>query len=258
MKDIRIYANNAKSVLATSISATTTSITLTDASSFPIPSSGEFFLLTVDNGSSVEIIRVEGVNGNVLTPCVRAQEGTKALVFSAGTKAENRATAETFESFTRFSDVMSPIDSLESLVPPSLSDSETYVCADFDESNNPIVAVQRDLISWRFVNHPQVKLSGKVTGTPSSLSVNFETASSILGGFTKGAYILQFTSGLAAGYPRFVTLADQAKIYWTTALPYSPSIGDTYEVYRSSSSLFNELEDATLNSILFAIVLGDS
>ena len=88
---MQTFSNNGATTLAVAVNALDTTITVVDASKFPV---GEFkvTLETVDRSKN-EIVLVTGVAGNVLT-VARAQEGTIASTFSAGDKVENRITAE--------------------------------------------------------------------------------------------------------------------------------------------------------------------
>lgn len=88
---MQIFSNNGATTLAVAVNALDTTITVVDASKFPV---GEFkvTLETVDRSKN-EIVLVTGVVGNVLT-VVRAQEGTVATDFPVDAKVENRVTAE--------------------------------------------------------------------------------------------------------------------------------------------------------------------
>jgi len=77
-------ANNAFTQLASSISDTATTLTVTSSAGFPAPP----FVATIGN----EIVRVIAVNGTTWT-VVRAQEGTTAQAWDVGTLVELRWTA---------------------------------------------------------------------------------------------------------------------------------------------------------------------
>ena len=91
-----VFKNNAKTTLASSLSNSATSATVTDGSVFPSLSAGEFFLITFDDGSNNEICKCTARSGNTLT-IVRAQESTTARAFSSGDAAEGRVTAGVLE-----------------------------------------------------------------------------------------------------------------------------------------------------------------
>ncbi|HXP53118.1 MAG TPA: hypothetical protein VN922_24455, partial [Bacteroidia bacterium] len=156
----RIYANQAKTTISAAIGAGDTTIAVADTSRFPIPTAGQYFLATLFSGSTFEIIQVFGVSNGQFTGCVRAQEGTSALSWAAGSSIENRATMGTFTSFARFTDILAPIDTIESLDIPGNSNSDTYVSNVQDDGGNPIVAISRGDGTWRFLNHPTIIASG--------------------------------------------------------------------------------------------------
>lgn len=91
--------NNAVSRLASSITAASTSLSLTpgDGALFPALSAGDYFPATIVRASdnAIEIVKVTARATDVLT-VTRAQEGTTALAFSAGDRIELRMTAQTF------------------------------------------------------------------------------------------------------------------------------------------------------------------
>lgn len=94
----QILKNNVSGVLGLALGAAETSMTLLDASSFPTPSEGDFYLLTLiglnANGqeASWEIVKVTGKASNTLT-IVRAQEGTPATAWPVATTVQLRLTA---------------------------------------------------------------------------------------------------------------------------------------------------------------------
>ncbi len=88
-------ANNAVSTLAASINTAVTSLAVAsgDASKFPTLGAGDWFPLTiVDPSGNMEVVRVTARSGATLT-IVRAQEGTTAKSFAAGSKCDVRLTA---------------------------------------------------------------------------------------------------------------------------------------------------------------------
>ena len=91
-----VFKNNAKTTLASSLSNSATSATVTDGSVFPSLNAGEFFLITFDDGSNNEICKCTARSSNTLT-IVRAQESTTARAFSSGDAAEGRVTAGVLE-----------------------------------------------------------------------------------------------------------------------------------------------------------------
>lgn len=90
-----ILSNNASSTLAAPILAAATTMTIIagDALLFPAPGAGQWFPLTiVDPSDNMEIVYCTSRAGAVLT-VARAQEGTTAKAFAAGTRVDCRLTA---------------------------------------------------------------------------------------------------------------------------------------------------------------------
>jgi hypothetical protein len=87
------FSNNGKTTLSSGVLSSATTIDVADASVFPSITGSEYFYMTLENVSgNVEILKVTSVSSNTLT-AVRAQDGTSAISFAAGDKAENRLTA---------------------------------------------------------------------------------------------------------------------------------------------------------------------
>lgn len=86
-------ANNATSALTAAISAADTTMTVADGSVFPALSAGEWFPATlVDASGNIEIVKITARSGGTLT-ATRAQEGTTAKNFGAGSRIDLRMTA---------------------------------------------------------------------------------------------------------------------------------------------------------------------
>jgi hypothetical protein len=86
--------NNASGTLATAISASDTGIVLTtgNGASFPTLGASDYFYATLEStGGTLEIIKVTARSGDSMT-VVRAQEGTTAQSFAAGSRIELRVT----------------------------------------------------------------------------------------------------------------------------------------------------------------------
>jgi len=98
-----LFANNAKSTLASAITDAATSLTLASGagSLFPSPGVDQAFTLTLTDaatGETYEIMYCTARTGDVCT-VVRAQEGTTALNWAAGDFANNFLTAGTAQLF---------------------------------------------------------------------------------------------------------------------------------------------------------------
>jgi hypothetical protein len=86
------FTNNASGTLASSITTSSTTITLTtgQGAQFPSLAAGEFFFATLVNSSNnLEIVKVTGRATDVIT-IVRAQDNTTARAFVGGDRFELR------------------------------------------------------------------------------------------------------------------------------------------------------------------------
>lgn len=93
----QLFRNNARTVTVGATAAGSAAIEVANGAVLPSPAGSQFFLLTLvgttgGNETSWEIVRVTARSGNVLT-VQRAQEGTTALDWPAGTLCEMRLTA---------------------------------------------------------------------------------------------------------------------------------------------------------------------
>ncbi len=89
------FTNNASGTLASSITTSSTTITLTtgQGAQFPSLAAGEFFFATlVDSSNNLEIIKVTNRSTDVFT-VVRAQDNTAARAFVGGDRFELRPVA---------------------------------------------------------------------------------------------------------------------------------------------------------------------
>lgn len=110
-----LIKNNAFGFLAAAVSATDTGLQLQagNGGNFPAVGSNEYFYATMQATSgAVEIVKVVGRAADVLT-VVRAQEGTSALAFAAGSRIELRVTAQSIR------DIAAQFDSYIQAVTPT-------------------------------------------------------------------------------------------------------------------------------------------
>lgn len=104
-----LFANNATTTLAESVSATATVLNVSsgDGALFPSPASGQAFAVTLVDaatGLTNEICYCTSRSGDALT-VVRGQEGKNALAWSAGDTCANYITADVMESWLQESDL---------------------------------------------------------------------------------------------------------------------------------------------------------
>jgi len=95
--------NNAVGYLATAISASDTGAVLQtgNGASFPALGAGDYFYATLEStGGTQEIVKATARSGDSLT-IVRAQEGTTAQSFAAGSRFELRVTAGSIQGYVQ-------------------------------------------------------------------------------------------------------------------------------------------------------------
>ncbi len=99
----QLFANNAASTLAAAITAGATSLTVQtgDGALFPSPGAGEYAILTLQSGTTVEVIKYTARSSDTISSITRAQESTSASAFAAGSRVELRVTAATLNLFTQ-------------------------------------------------------------------------------------------------------------------------------------------------------------
>lgn len=126
-------ANNASGTLATAINATDTGLILTtgDGAEFPALAAGEYFYLTLTAPSGAfEIVKATARAGDAMT-VVRAQEGTTALGFPVGSRAELKVTAASVEAL---------VDDYDDALRADLAASSGSGLVGFLQSGTPAVA----------------------------------------------------------------------------------------------------------------------
>lgn len=102
------WANNATSLVASDITSGATSVTVTTGQGdrFPVVASPHYFMMTlIDVSGNREIVKVTArtAGSNTMT-IVRAQEGTSAQAFAAGSYVDQRITKHSLDSFSQVSE----------------------------------------------------------------------------------------------------------------------------------------------------------
>jgi hypothetical protein len=254
----QLYADNARSTLINAINPTDTTLPVVDASMFPnITAAGQYFKVTLESNGVLEIVIVQGKSGNTLINCIRGSDNTSPSGYPSGTRVENRTTAATLAAFARLQDRFFDIASVDVLSPPILSDSNSYICHSNEDSGNPIIAIRNSDYTWRFSTHPTVLISSTVGSSTSGI-----LTSNALTGFPSpvivGQYIVQFTTGPAAGYCKLLISATGNTVSWGSSLAVQPLVGDHYEIYRSTSSSLSALaSNSGDEGIIYSILLND-
>jgi len=100
------FSNLASTTLASGVSDSATSISVTSASLFPTLGSGDYFYATIGIDSGSEIVKVTGVSGTTFT-IQRAQDGTSAISHSSGDEVALRVTAASLNDLSTQGDTES-------------------------------------------------------------------------------------------------------------------------------------------------------
>ena len=90
------FSNLASTTLASGVSSSTTSISVTSATSFPTLGSGDYFYASIGIGSVSEVVKVTSISGTTFT-AVRGQDSTTAISHSSGAEIALRVVAATLE-----------------------------------------------------------------------------------------------------------------------------------------------------------------
>jgi len=94
------FSNNATSTLASGINNSVTSFSVQSGhgARWPSLSTGDWCWTTITDGTTVEIVKVTAIVGDVFT-IVRGQQGTSAASWSSGATVQLRPTQKMFEDF---------------------------------------------------------------------------------------------------------------------------------------------------------------
>jgi hypothetical protein len=90
-----VWSNNGTSTLASAIDGDDTSLTVAtgDGALFPSPTGSQFMWLTLQEGSTYEIVKCTARSSDVISGCTRAQQGTSAHAFTTAATVDNALTA---------------------------------------------------------------------------------------------------------------------------------------------------------------------
>lgn len=150
----QLFANNAETTLAAALAPAALSISLQPGggAAFPVPTAGDYFLLTLADSpveTIREIVKVIDNTADVLTIDAggRAQEGTGDLGWGIGTRASARLTADSLAAFFRNDEI------IEEVINTAVSAAGVL---DFDMSlgNNFNVTLFENVTSVTFSNFP--------------------------------------------------------------------------------------------------------
>ena len=98
-----LFANNANTTLASSLTAGATSMSVTSATGFPSPTGVQYFYCTLADAATqttIEIVKVTSVSGTTFA-ITRAQDGTSATAFAAGAVVSLRLVRASLNDFPK-------------------------------------------------------------------------------------------------------------------------------------------------------------
>lgn len=127
-----VFTNGAASTLTTAVNSTDTApinINVSSGASFPSVASGSsdyFYLALVDSTGSYEIFKITQVSGNVLVASERSVDGTTAMSFVVGDRAELRLVASAMSNLVQRDENIvitkdSPVVTLKDTVSPCVA-----------------------------------------------------------------------------------------------------------------------------------------
>ena len=100
------FSNLASTTLASGVTSTATSLSVTSASLFPTLGSGDYFYASIGTGSGSEVVKVTAVSGTTFT-VVRGQDDTTAISHSSGVEVALRVTAASLNDLSAQADTES-------------------------------------------------------------------------------------------------------------------------------------------------------
>ena len=98
-----LFANNCNTTLNGGITAVATSMVVTSATGFPVPTGSQYFYCTLADAATqttIEIVKVTAVSGTTFT-IVRGQDGTSGTIFASGAVVSLRLVRANLNDFPK-------------------------------------------------------------------------------------------------------------------------------------------------------------
>ena len=137
-----LFANNANTTLASSLTNVATTMSVTSASAFPSPTGSQYFYCTLADAATqttIEIVKVTAVSGTTFT-IVRGQDGTSATAFASGAVVSLRLVRASLNDFPKL-DETNTFTQLQTINTIAVSGStSTTPVLSFNASNCPIAS----------------------------------------------------------------------------------------------------------------------
>ena len=96
-----LFANNCNTTLSSSLTNVATSMSVTSATGFPVPTGSQYFYCTLADAATqttIEIVKVTAVSGTTFT-IVRGQDGTTGTIFASGAVVSLRLVRASLQDF---------------------------------------------------------------------------------------------------------------------------------------------------------------
>lgn len=213
----QVISNSFSTTLSLPLASTDTSLTVVNASNFPTLQANQYALVTVQAGTNFEIIRISAANNStgVLTVGARAQEGTTAQNFVAGSLVEIRVTAGTLTNALSEYVVATTVDTLPS---PTTAVRQAYSCeSTVSPAGKPVFAKALSSGLWYFDGY--VSTGTDASATTSTTTITTTLAASLPTTPATNAFLVQVTTGSNAGLVRAISSANATTVTLSSALP---------------------------------------
>lgn len=123
-----LHSNNYRTTTTASINDVAITLPVTSVDNLPAIGSGDYCYLTLQNGSTIEIVKATAVSSLDIT-IERAQQNTTATTFASGSIISLRPTKESFDS-------KEPLLSGATLPTATVATDDKVIIQDTDDSNN--------------------------------------------------------------------------------------------------------------------------
>jgi len=232
----QLFANNGVTTLTAAITSTATSIPVVSTAAFPTPGTDQYFLVTLQSGSNIEVVQIIGKTSTSLTVSAggRGWEGSTAAGFPSGAACEARVTAGTLSAFDKY---FSPGTTIDALVAPQDSYENGYNCLNsLDPEGSPISVLQNTATTWGILNYTIVGQDSAAT-IASTTGISTTAVSGLPASPLTNQYIVQIMTGSYSGYIRAISGVTGNILTLGSALPGTLSGTLSINVYRSVQDL---------------------
>lgn len=142
MADLKKHSNNISTTLNGSITNVQTTITVNDATGLPAISGSEYYALTIDDGTNIEIVHVTDDASSPTLTVTRGQEGTSGTAFADADKVQLRVTADDVDRKQQ------EIDGL-SIPTATVATNDKVLIQDTDDSDNLKTATTQNIANLK-------------------------------------------------------------------------------------------------------------